>query len=72
MEGMSTVRAAVEASATEHPWIPRALVLAWMTWVWLGFFGGEPPSYFRNPFGAATLIVHEAGHAALMWSSSRL
>ena len=71
MGGMSRIRAAVEASAAEHPWLPRALVLAWLVWIWLGFFG-EPPSYFRNPFGAATLIVHEAGHAALFWSRSRL
>ena len=52
--------------------LPRALVLAWLVWIWVGFFGTEPPSYFRNPFGAATLIVHESGHAALMWSRSPL
>jgi hypothetical protein len=68
---MSRIRAAVEASAAEHPWLPRALVLVWLVWIWIGFFG-EPPSYFRNPFGAATLIVHEAGHAALSWSRNRL
>ena len=69
---MSRIRAVVEASAAEHPWLPRAFVLAWLIWIWLGFFEGEPPSFFRNPFGAATLIVHEAGHAALFWSGSRL
>jgi hypothetical protein len=69
---MSRIRAAVEASAAEHPWLPRAFVLAWLLWIWLGFLGGEPPSYVRNPFGAATLIVHEAGHAALSWSGNRL
>ena len=57
---------------TPHPWLPRALVLAWMVWIWLGFFGSEPPSYVRNPFSAATLIVHEAGHAAFMWSGDQL
>ena len=69
---MNRIRAAVEASAAGHPWLPRAFVLAWMIWIWLGFFGSEPPSYLRNPFGAATLIVYEAGHAALMWSGCRL
>jgi len=68
---MDRLRALVAASAAEHPWLPRGLVLLWMAWVWLGFFGG-PPSYLRNPFGAATLIVHEAGHAAFFWSGSRL
>ena len=69
---LDTLRARVQASAPEHPWIPRALALAWLLWIWLGFFGGEQPSYFRNPFGAMTLIAHEAGHAAFMWSGSRL
>jgi hypothetical protein len=68
---MDRLRATLAASAAEHPWLPRALVLAWMVWVWLGFFGGRP-SYLRNPFGAATLIAHEAGHAAFFWSGSRL
>ena len=69
---METLRSRIQASATEHPWLPRALALAWLVWIWLGFFGGEPPSYFRNPFGAMTLVVHESGHAAFMWSRSRL
>ena len=69
---METLRSRVLKSAAEHPWLPRAFVLAWMVWIWFGFFGAGPPSYFRNPFGAATLIVHESGHAALMWSGSRL
>jgi len=69
---LKALRAAIEASAAEHRWLPRALVLAWLVWIWLGFFGAELPSPFRNPFGAATMIVHESGHAAFMWSGSRL
>ena len=69
---LKTVRETIEASASEHPWLPRALVLAWMVWIWLGFLGSEPPSYFRNPFGAATLVVHESGHAAFMWFGNEL
>ena len=69
---VKTIRETIEASASRHPWLPRALVLAWMVWIWMGFFGAEPPSWFRNPFGAATLIVHEAGHAAFLWSGNRL
>jgi hypothetical protein len=69
---LSSLRATVESSAGAHPWLPRALVLAWISWVWLGFFAPEPPSYLRNPFGAMTLIVHEAGHAAFLWSGGRL
>jgi hypothetical protein len=69
---LETLRACVQVSATEHPWLPRALALAWLAWIWMGFFGGEPPSSLRNPFGAMSLIIHESGHAALMWSGSRL
>ena len=69
---METLRSRIQDSTAEHPWVPRALVLAWLIWIWLGFFGREPPSYFRNPFGAMTLVVHESGHAAFMWSRSRL
>jgi hypothetical protein len=69
---LKPLRETIEATASENPWLPRALVLAWFVWIWLGFFGSEPPSYFRNPFGAATLIVHESGHAAFMWSGNRL
>ena len=69
---LKTIRKTIEASASEHPWLPRALVLVWMVWIWVGFCGTEPPSWFRNPFGAATLIVHESGHAAFMWTGNRL
>jgi hypothetical protein len=69
---LTPLRERIEASASENPWLPRALVLAWFVWIWMGFFGSEPPSYFRNPFGAATLIVHESGHAAFMWSGNEL
>jgi hypothetical protein len=69
---LKSLHTAIEASAVEHRWLPRALVLAWLVWIWLGFFGAEPPSSFRNPFGAATMIVHESGHAAFMWSGSRI
>jgi hypothetical protein len=67
-----SLRARAQSSASTHPWLPRALILIWLGWVWLAFLGAEPPSYLRNPFGALTLIVHEAGHAAFMWSGSRL
>lgn len=67
-----TLRSRIESSAADHPWPPRAFVLAWLVWVWLGFFAPEPPSPLRNPFAAATLVVHEAGHAAFLWFGNEL
>ena len=52
--------------------MPRALILAWLVWIWTAYFSPEPPSYVRNPLSALTLVVHEAGHAAFLWFGNEL
>lgn len=66
------LRGRVPAPGGAHARPVRALILAWLVWVWLGFLGPEPPSFLRNPLGALTLVVHESGHAAFMWFGSEM
>jgi hypothetical protein len=69
---VAALRARVRSAAGDHPWAPRALILAWLVWVWTAYFAPDPPSYVRNPLSALTLVVHEAGHAAFLWFGNDL
>ncbi|MBW3535814.1 MAG: hypothetical protein KY453_11465, partial [Gemmatimonadetes bacterium] len=67
----SRLSAAVAASANARPWLPRALLLPVMAWVlWNVLTGRAHGGPLHEPFGALTLVVHEAGHAAFLWLGS--